>query len=161
LPILTHLFLNLVGRLLTFTPNSYNIESLSFKSRRRCPIDVGIEVKLFLIEFNWTIVNYKPTATKELSPSIGLDLEAKSCIRRQAGNDEKRLVLVGVQTEATGQVTAMVVARIERKLERLCAGDEFQEVGYVVQKGLRARRHLKDLGTKMRHLFVRVLGGSI
>ncbi len=41
--------------------------------------------------------------------------------------------------------TAMVVARIERKPERLCAGDEFQEVGYVVQKGLRARRgHLKD-----------------
>jgi len=71
-------------------------------------------------------------------------LEAKSRNRRQAGDDEKRLVLVGVQTEATGQVTAMVVARIERKPEQLCAGDEFQEVGYVVKKGLRARRHLKD-----------------
>jgi hypothetical protein len=46
--------------------------------------------------------------------------------------------------EATGQVTAMIVACIERKPERLCAGDEFQEVGYVVQKGLRAGRHLKD-----------------
>jgi len=56
----------------------------------------------------------------------------------QAGNDEKHLVLVGVQKEATGQVTAMVVARIERKPERLCAGDEFEEVGYLVQKGLRA-----------------------
>ena len=64
---------------------------------------------------------------------------AKSCIRRQAGNDEKHLILVGVQTEVTGQVTAMVVAHIERKSERLCAGDEFEEVGYVVvQKGLRA-----------------------
>ncbi len=57
--------------------------------------------------------------TKELSPSIGLDLEAKSRIRRQARDNEKRLVLVGVQTEATGQVTAMVVARIEQKPERL------------------------------------------
>ena len=78
---------------------------------------LGVEVNLFLFEFNWTIVNYKPTATKELSPSIGLDLEAKSCIRRQAGDDEKRLVLVGVQTEATGQVTVMAVAHIERKPE--------------------------------------------
>ncbi len=144
MPILTHLFLSLVGRLLTFTPNSYNIEFLSFKSRRRCPIDVGVKVNLFLFEFNWTIVNYKPTATKELSPSIGLDLEAKSCIRRQAGDNEKRLVPVGVQTEATGQVTAMVVACIERKPEQFCAGDEFQEVGYVVQKGLSSQRHLKD-----------------
>ncbi len=60
--------------------------------------------------------------------------------------DERRhnLVLVRIQTEAPGQVTAMVVARIEQKPEQLCAGEEFQEVGYVVQKGLRARRHLKD-----------------
>jgi hypothetical protein len=57
----------------------------------------------------------------------------------EAGNDEKRLVLVGVQTELIGQVTAMVVARIEQKPERLCAGDEFQEVGYVAQKGLRLK----------------------
>jgi hypothetical protein len=48
------------------------------------------------------------------------------------------LVLVGVQTEVIGEVAAMVVARIEQKPERLCAGDEFQEVGYVVQKSLRA-----------------------
>ena len=81
--------------------------------RRRCPIDVGIEVNLFLFKFNWTIVNYKLTATEELSLSIGLDLEAKSRIRCQAGDDVKRLILVGDQTEATGQVTAMVVARIE------------------------------------------------
>jgi hypothetical protein len=60
-----------------------------------------------------TIVDYKPTATEELSPSTGHDLEAKSRIRRQAGDNEKRLILVGVQTEATGQVTAMVVARIK------------------------------------------------
>ena len=78
---------------------------------------------------------------------------------RQAGDDEKRIVLAGVQTESIGQVAAMVVARIERKPERLCAGDELQEVGYVVQKGLRARRHLKDMLAKMEHPFVRVLGG--
>ena len=45
--------------------------------------------------------------------------------------DKRRhnLILVRVQMEATGQVTAMIVACIERKPERLCAGDEFQEVG--------------------------------
>ena len=133
MPILTHLLLNLVGRSLGFIPNPNDVELLSFEPRRWCPVDV---------KFNWTIIGYKPTATKELSPSIGLDLEAKSCIQRQASIDEKHLVLVGVQTEVTGQVTAMVVARIERKPERLCAGDEFQEV--VVQKGFRARRYLKD-----------------
>jgi hypothetical protein len=42
---------------------------------------------------------------------------AKSHIRRQAGNDEKRLVLVRVQTELIGEVAAMVVARIERNPE--------------------------------------------
>jgi hypothetical protein len=78
---------------------------------------------------------------------------------RQAGDDEKHLVLVGVQTESIGQVTAMAVARIEQKPEQLCAGDEFQEVGYVVQKGLRAQRHVKDMLAKMEHPFVRVLGG--
>jgi hypothetical protein len=41
----------------------------------------------------------------------------------QAGDDEKHLIFVGFQTEATGQVTAMVVARIKRKPERLCAGE--------------------------------------
>ena len=121
-----------------------DIELPWLKSRRWCPVDVGIEVNLFLFKFNWTIISYKLTATKELFPSIGLDLEAKSCIRRQASNDEKRLILVGVQMEATGQVTAMVIDCIEQKPERLCAGDEFEEVGYVVQKGLRTRRHHKD-----------------
>ena len=53
----------------------------------------------------------------------------------------------------------MVIARIERKPEQLCAGDDFQEVSYVVQKGLRSQRHLKDERPKMGHLFVRVLGG--
>jgi len=57
---------------------------------------------------------------------------------QDSDDHEKRLVLVGVQKESIGQVTAMVVARIEQKPEQLCAGDEFQEVGYVVQKGLRA-----------------------
>ena len=86
----------------------------SFELRRWCPVDVGIKVNLFLFEFNCTIVDYKPTATEELSPSsTGLDLEAKSRVQRQAGDDEKHLILVGVQTEATGQVTAMAVAGIK------------------------------------------------
>ncbi len=46
---------------------------------------------------------------------------------RQAGNGEKRLVLVRVQTESIGKVAAMVIARIERKPERLCVGDEFRK----------------------------------
>ena len=82
-------------------------------------------------------------------------------LRCQAGDDEKCLVLVGVgvQTELIGEVTALVVARIEQKPERLCTGDEFEEVSYVVQKGLRAQRHLKDWRAKLAHPFVRVLGG--
>jgi len=85
-----------------------------------------------------------PPKNLQLTPSCRLHCEAKSGIIRQAGDDEKRLVLVEVQKELIGQVTAMVIAHIERKPERLCAGDEFQEVGYVVQKGLKARRHMKD-----------------
>jgi hypothetical protein len=53
------------------------------------------------------------------------------------------LVVLQVQTESTDKVTAMVVARIEQKPERLCTGDEFQEVGYVVKKGLRSE--LEDI----------------
>ena len=52
----------------------------------------------------------------------------------------------------------MVIACIERKSERLCVGDEFQEVGGVVQNGLRTLRHRKDVLTKMEHPFVRVSG---
>jgi hypothetical protein len=78
---------------------------------------------------------------------------------RQAGDDEKHLVVVRLQTESIGEVAAMVIARIERKPEGWGAGDEFQVVGYVVQKGHRAQRHLKDMLAKMEHPFVRVLGG--
>jgi hypothetical protein len=61
--------------------------------------------------------------------------------------------------ESTGQVTAMVVAHIiDRKPERLCAGNEFQEVGYVVQNELRTLRHRKEMPAKMEHPFVRVSG---
>ncbi len=62
--------------------------------------------------------------TKELSPSRGLDSKAQLCIRCEAGNDEKHLVVVGLQMESTGKVAAMVVARIERKPEGLGIGDE-------------------------------------
>ncbi len=61
---------------------------------------------------------------KELSPSRGLDSKAQSCIRCKAGNNKKHLIVVGLQTESTGKVAAMVVARIERKLEGLGIGDE-------------------------------------
>jgi hypothetical protein len=53
----------------------------------------------------------------------------------------------------------MVIARIKQKPEGLCAGEEFEEVGFVVKKDLRTFRHLKGQQTKMGHLFVRVLGG--
>ena len=52
----------------------------------------------------------------------------------------------------------MVIARIVHKAERLCVGDEFQEVGDVVQNRLRTLRHHKDMLTKMEHPFVRVSG---
>jgi hypothetical protein len=75
--------------------------------------------------------------------------------------DERQhnLIVVRLESESIGEVAAMVIARIECKPERLRVGDEFQEVGYVVQKGLRARRHLKDMLAEMEHPFVRVLGG--
>ena len=49
---------------------------------------------------------------------------AKSCIRRQAGNDEKHLILFWVQTESIGEVAAMVIAHVERKPEQLGFVDE-------------------------------------
>jgi hypothetical protein len=52
----------------------------------------------------------------------------------------------------------MVIALIERKPERLCVGDEFQEVGDVVQNGLRTLRHRKEMLTKMEHPFIRLSG---
>ena len=63
-------------------------------------------------------------ATKELSPHVGFDLEPKSRIVRQSSNDENRLVLFLVQTELIGEVTAVVVARIERKPVGLGVGDK-------------------------------------
>jgi len=50
-------------------------------------------------------------------------------------------------------------ARVERKPEWLGIGDELQVVSDVVQKSVRARRHHKDVRTKMAHPFVRVLQG--
>jgi hypothetical protein len=88
------------------------------------PIDVCINVNLFLFQLNIAIVGCKSMPTEELSPSRGLDSKAKSCIRCEAGNDKKHLVVVGLQTELTGEVAAMVVARIERKAEGLGVGDE-------------------------------------
>ncbi len=66
-----------------------------------------------------------PPKNLQLTPSRRLHCKAKSGIMCQAGDDEKRLVLIRFQTESIGQVTAMAVARVERKPEQLCAGDEF------------------------------------
>ncbi len=89
------------------------------------PINVCIDVNLFLFQLNSTIVGCKLMPTKELSPSRGLDSKAQSCIRCKAGNDEKHLIVDGFQTKSTGEVAAMVVACIERKPEGLGVGDEF------------------------------------
>ncbi len=59
------------------------------------PIDVCIDVNLFLFQLNSAIVGCKSMPTKELSPSHGLDSKAQSCIRCKAGNDEKHLIVNG------------------------------------------------------------------
>ena len=57
-----------------------------------------------------------------------------------------------------GKLSAMVIARIERKPEQLCVGDESQHLSNVAQNGLRTLRHHKDMHTKMEHPFGRVSG---
>ncbi len=73
---------------------------------------------------NSAIVGCNLMLTKELSPSRGLDSKAQSCIRCKASDGKKHLVVIGLQTESTGEVAAMVVACIEPKLEGLGVGDE-------------------------------------
>ena len=77
----------------------------------------------------------------------------------QAGDDKEHLVVVRIHMDASSDVTAMVIACIERKPEQLCVGNESQHHSDVVQNGLRTLRHGKDLRTKLAHPFVRVLGG--
>jgi len=50
----------------------------------------------------------------------------------------------------------MVIARIKGKPEQLCVVDELQHLSNVVQNGLRALSHGKDMRAKMEHPFVRV-----
>ncbi len=125
MPVPTHLLLNFVGRSLGFIPNLHDLELPSITARRCCPIDDSIDGDLFLFLLNSTTVNCKPMPTKELSPGRGLDREAESRIRCQAGDDEKHLVVIWLQTEPTGKVAVMVIACIERIPEGLGAGDEF------------------------------------
>jgi hypothetical protein len=80
-------------------------------------------INLFLFQLNSAIVGCKSMPIEELSPSHGLDSKAQSCIRCEAGDDKKHLVVLGLQTESTGEVAAMVVARIEHKPEGLAIGD--------------------------------------
>ncbi len=51
------------------------------------PIDVCIDVNLFLFQLNSAIVGCKLMPTEELSPSRGLDSKAQLCIRCEAGED--------------------------------------------------------------------------
>jgi hypothetical protein len=101
------------------------------------------------------------SATNELSPSHGADLDCdtKLRIQHQAGNTEKNLVVFRVQTELIGKVAAMVIAHTEHKPEQLCIGEESWVVSDVVQKRLRSCRHCKETQAKMKHLLGRVLGG--
>ncbi len=122
---MTPLVLNSVSRLLIFIANSHDVEPPSITARRPCPIDVCIDVNLLLFELNSAIVNCKSMPAKELSPGCGLDCKAQLCIRRKAGNDEEHLVVVRLQTELTGEVAAVVIARIECEPEGLGFGDEF------------------------------------
>ncbi len=108
-----------------FIANSHDVEPPSITARRPCPIDVCIDVNLLLFELNSAIINCKSMPAKELSPGRGLDCKAQSCIQRKAGGDEEHLVVVRLQMESTGEVAAVVIARIERKPEGLGFGDEF------------------------------------
>ncbi len=78
-----------------------------------------------MFELNSAIVNCKSMPAKELSPGRGLDCKAQLCIQRKAGDDKEHLVVVQLQTESTGKVAAVVIARIECKPEGLGFGDEF------------------------------------
>jgi hypothetical protein len=67
------------------------------------------------------------SATEELSPSHGLDLDCETIlpVQRQAGNYEKHLIIFGAQTESISKVAAMVIACIEHsKSEQLGIGEE-------------------------------------
>jgi hypothetical protein len=56
---------------------------------------------------------------------MGLILIVILHVRRQAGNNEKNLIVFLVQTKLIGKMAFMVVARIEHKLERLGIGIKF------------------------------------
>jgi hypothetical protein len=64
-------------------------------------------------------VSASASATKELSPSHGVDLDCDTKLheQRQADNNEKNLVVFRVQMESIGKVAAMVIACIEHKPE--------------------------------------------
>ncbi len=101
------------------------------------------------------------SATEELSPSRGVDLdcEAKSLVQRHASDDEKNLIVIWLQTELIGKVVAMVIACIECKSEWLWIGEELFVVSNEFQNGLRSCRHCKEMWAKMAHPVVRVVGG--
>jgi hypothetical protein len=48
----------------------------------------------------------------------------QSRVQQQASNDEKNLIIVRLQTELIGKVTAMVIDLIERKPVQLGIGEE-------------------------------------
>jgi hypothetical protein len=82
-------------------------------------------------------------------------------VKRGRHNERQHnLVVFQVQIESSNKVAAMVIARIERKPERLSAGDESQHLSDVVQNGLKTLRHHKDMRAKMAHPFIRVSGAK-
>ncbi len=64
--------------------------------------------------------------TWELSSSHGVDLDCdtKLCEQQQAGNNDKNLVVIWIQTESIDKVAAMVIACIEHKPEQVGVGEE-------------------------------------
>ena len=59
----------------------------------------------------------------------------------QAGNNKEHLAVVRIHTDVIGKVAATGIARIKRKQEQLCVGEESQHLSDVVQNGLRTLRH--------------------
>jgi hypothetical protein len=99
------------------------------------PVASGCAHHMPLVHSSWLpcslfsqqrLASASASATKELSPSCGVDLDCdtKLHVQCQTGNDEKNLKVFRIQTELIGKVAAMVIAHIEHKPEPLGIGEE-------------------------------------
>jgi hypothetical protein len=110
----------------------------------------------FLFKFNWTIICYKPTATEELSPSIkhrpwfGSQISYMTPGKRrwEAPHTCRGPNGRGRPGDSNGRSSYQVKTRTIVRWRWIS--------GSRLQKGLRARRHLKDKRAKLAHLFIRV-----